>query len=111
LTIVPSPEDFPFQLDAALLSHVLHPAPPPARALADVGRVVRPGGRVVVVDMYPHDREEYQQRMGHVWLGFSEGQITRLLTGAGFDLVRVRALPSPSEAKGPSLFVAMGTRI
>jgi len=99
------------ELDAAMLSLVLHYAPTPSRACAEVGRVVRTGGRVVVVDMYPHDREEYQQRMGHVWLGFSEGQITRLLTGAGFDGVRVRALPSPSEAKGPSLFVAMGTRV
>ena len=43
------------------------------------------GGRVLVVDMLPHDHEEYQQQMGHVWLGFSEKQITRFLTGAGFD--------------------------
>ena len=60
--------------------------------------------------MQPHERVEYQQLMGHVWLGFSEKQITRLLTGAGFDDVRVRALPTDPDAKGPAMFAAMATR-
>jgi ArsR family transcriptional regulator len=60
--------------------------------------------------MLPHDREEYQQQMGHVWLGFSESQITRLLAGAGFEHVRVRMLPVDPDAKGPALFAAMGVK-
>lgn len=98
------------ELDVAMLSLVLHYSPEPTRALAEVGRVVKPGGRALVVDMLPHDREEYQQQMGHVWLGFSETQITRLLTGAGFDRVRVRNLPVDPDAKGPALFAAMGVK-
>jgi ubiquinone/menaquinone biosynthesis C-methylase UbiE/DNA-binding transcriptional ArsR family regulator len=98
------------ELDVAVLSLVLHYSAEPPRALAEVGRVVRAGGRVLVVDMLPHDREEYQQQMGHVWLGFSEGQITRLLTGAGFENVRVRMLPVDPDAKGPALFAAMAVR-
>jgi ArsR family transcriptional regulator len=78
--------------------------------LAEVGRVVRKGGRVLVVDMLPHDREEYQQQMGHVWLGFSEKQISRFLTGAGFGEVRVRMLPADPDAKGPALFAAMAVK-
>jgi SAM-dependent methyltransferase len=97
-------------LDVAMLSLVLHYSPAPPRALAEVGRVVRKGGRVLVVDMLPHDRQEYQQQMGHVWLGFSDKQITRFLTGAGFGEVRVRMLPADPDAKGPALFAAIAVK-
>jgi ubiquinone/menaquinone biosynthesis C-methylase UbiE/DNA-binding transcriptional ArsR family regulator len=98
------------ELDAAMLSLVLHYSPSPARALSEVGRALRPGGRALVVDMLPHDRQEYQQQMGHVWLGFSEKQIGRFLTGAGFADVRVRMLPADPDAKGPALFAAVGVK-
>ncbi len=98
------------ELDVAMLSLVLHYSPEPQRALEEIARVIRPGGRLLVVDMQPHDREEYQQQMGHVWLGFSEKQISRFLMGAGFDDVRVRPLPADPDAKGPALFAAVATR-
>ena len=97
-------------LDAAILMLVLHYVAEPARALAEAARVLRPGGRLLVVDMLPHDREEYQRRMGHVWLGFSDKQMTRYLGGAGFDATAVRTLPPDAAAKGPSLFVASARR-
>ena len=96
-------------LDAALLSLVLHYAPDPGRVLREVGRVLRPGGRVLIVDMLPHEREEYQQ-MGHVWLGFSEGQVLRYLETAGFTGARVHPLPPQPDAKGPGLFAATAGR-
>jgi ArsR family transcriptional regulator len=98
------------ELDAALLSLVLHYSPEPVRTLTEVARVCRPGAKVLVVDMLPHHHEEYQQQMGHVWLGFSEKQIVKFLAGAGFENARVRALPVDSDAKGPALFAAIATR-
>ena len=62
--------------------------------------------RAFVGDMLPHDREEYKQQMGHVWLGFSEDQTKRLLGSAGFADVRIIPLPTDDNAKGPALFVA-----
>jgi ubiquinone/menaquinone biosynthesis C-methylase UbiE/DNA-binding transcriptional ArsR family regulator len=99
------------ELDAALLSLVLHYSAEPVRTLSEVARVCRPGAKLLVVDMLPHHHEEYQQQMGHVWLGFSEKQIVKFLTAAGFDNARVRALPVDPDAKGPALFAAIATRL
>jgi ubiquinone/menaquinone biosynthesis C-methylase UbiE len=94
------------RIDCATLMLVLHHVPEPEKALADVARVLKPGGRVILVDMLPHDRESYRQQMGHVWLGFSEDHMRRLLTDAGFGETRIVALPPDARAKGPGLFVS-----
>jgi ubiquinone/menaquinone biosynthesis C-methylase UbiE len=98
------------RLDAATLMLVLHYVPEPERALAEVSRVLKPGGRIILVDMLPHDRDSYRQQMGHVWLGFSEEQMTRLLVDAGFDRTRIVPLVPDARAKGPALFVATGEK-
>ena len=98
-------------LDAAVLFLVLPYVAEPVQALVEVARVLRPGGRLLVADMAPHDREEYRQRMGHVWLGFSAGQLGRWLAEAGFSDVRYVSLPAHPEARGPAMFAAGGRRL
>jgi ArsR family transcriptional regulator len=98
------------ELGAALLVLTLHHVPEPAAVLAEAARAVSPGGRLVVVDMLPHDREAYRREMGHVWLGFSEKQLGGWLAGAGFEGARFITLPADPEAKGPALFAATARR-
>lgn len=97
-------------LNAAVFALVLHHVPSPGEALAEAARVLKPGGRLLIIDMTSHDREEYRQRMGHVWLGFSEEQMSRFLSQTGFSDIRISALPPAAEAKGPALFAAAAAK-
>jgi ArsR family transcriptional regulator len=98
------------RLDAAAMALVLHHLPDPAAVMAEVARVLKPGGRLLIVDMLPHDRENYRQQMGHLWLGFSEEQLKRFLDDDRFGDVRVIPLPPDPKSKGPGLFVATAKR-
>jgi SAM-dependent methyltransferase/DNA-binding transcriptional ArsR family regulator len=94
-------------LDIAILSLVLHFVAEPVQVLSGIRRALKPrGGKLLLVDMLPHDRAEYRQTMGHVWLGFDAEQVQQWGRDAGFSSVRVHALPAASQAKGPGLFTA-----
>jgi len=97
-------------LDVAVMGLVLHHVADPVAVLREAARVVRAGGRLLVIDMVSHDRREYQQQMGHVWLGFDPQQMTDWLHAAGFDRIRVQPLPPAPQAKGPALFAATAQR-
>lgn len=98
------------ELDAAIMLLVLHHVPDPAAVLAEAARTLKPHGRFVLCDMLPHGHEEYQQQMGHVWLGFGDDQLRRLLGAAGFASIRSVQLPIDPAAKGPALFVLSAVR-
>ncbi len=98
------------ELDAAVLALVLVYVPDPAVALAEAARALRPGGRVLVLDMVPHQRAEYRERMGHVWQGFAAPVLQEWLEGAGFGRTRYVPLAPDPRALGPRLFVATGEK-
>jgi ubiquinone/menaquinone biosynthesis C-methylase UbiE len=97
-------------LDAAVLFLVLHLQPEPREVLREVARVVRSGGRVVVVDMMQHDRQEFRDQMGHAWLGFPSAPVEQWLAEAGFVAAQYRPLAADPSARGPTLFAASGRR-
>ncbi len=98
------------EVDVALLFLVLHYAPDPARVIQEAARVLAPGGRVMVLDMLPHDRQDLRQSMGHLWQGFDSATLSGWMTDAGLESIRYNALPADADAKGPSLFAASGRR-
>ncbi len=77
-------------VDLALLSQALHHAASPSDALAEAWRILRPGGRVLILDLRAHEQTWVRGKLGDRWLGFDDQQLTRLIAGAGFGDVIVR---------------------
>jgi SAM-dependent methyltransferase len=96
-------------VDIALLSQALHHADDPSNALAEAVRVVRPGGRVLLLDLRRHDEHWVRERLGDRWLGFEDAELQRLLEEAGLKDVKVTV--GARRARDPfTVLVASGTK-
>jgi ArsR family transcriptional regulator len=80
------------EADAAILHHVLHFAQQPGAAIAEAARVLSDGGRLLIADFAPHDREELRTRDAHTRLGFSDEQIAAWFDAAGLIPARTETL-------------------
>jgi ArsR family transcriptional regulator len=98
------------EVDVALLFLVLHYVIDPARVISEAVRVLRPGGRLLVLDMMPHDRQDLRQAMGHQWQGFDAATLGAWMQAAGLESFRYNSLVPDPDAKGPTLFAASGKR-
>ncbi|OYY89981.1 MAG: ArsR family transcriptional regulator [Sphingomonas sp. 28-66-16] len=78
--------------DAAILHHVLHFAQQPGAAIAEAARVLDRGGRLLIADFAPHDREELRARDAHTRLGFSDEQVIGWFEAAGLAPARIETL-------------------
>jgi ArsR family transcriptional regulator len=96
--------------DAALLALVLAYLDDPAPALAEACRILKPGGRLVVVDAARHLDEALRRRMGQVRPGFEPEELAAQVRGAGLRVESVRTLPPEKGARGPGLIVCAAAR-
>jgi len=96
-------------VDIALLSQALHHAVDPGRTLREAVRVVRPGGRVLALDLRTHQESWVRDKLGDRWLGFADDQLEHLLTGAGLTDVHV-AVGSRRSGDPFTVLIASGTR-
>jgi len=96
-------------VDAALLILALTHVDEPEAALAEMARILRPGGRAVVVDLLRHDRDAFRRRLGQRRNGFEPDELAGMLTAAGLDAVSCSPLTPEPETKGPALLLATGT--
>ena len=92
--------------DAALLVLVLTYVPEVAPVLAEAARILKAGGRLVVVDLARHGDEAFARRLGQARLGFAPDDLARAFAAAGLTAPAVRPLPPEAGARGPALFIA-----
>jgi ArsR family transcriptional regulator len=96
--------------DAALLVLALTYVPEPATVVAELSRILKPGGRGVIVDLLPHDREDFRRQTGQMSLGLEPAAIESMMMNAGFEKIISRPLTPEPNVKGPALFLATGSR-
>lgn len=96
-------------VDIAILSQALHHARDPEKAISEAARILRPGGRVAILDLKEHTFEKARDLYADHWLGFRESSVAQWLRNAGLDEVEVNTVAK--EAREPFFEIILGTGV
>ena len=88
----------PGSVDLVILSQALHHAEEPAKAVAAAARIVKPGGRIMILDLLGHKFEQARELYGDRWLGFAESDLHRWLEEAGLKKIEISVVAREEEA-------------
>jgi len=97
-------------VDLVFFSQSLHHAAHPERALCEAARILRPGGRIVILDLARHRFEEARELYADEWLGFSEAEIESMLAAAGFTEMRASVVDKDPDAPQFQTLLAVGKK-
>ncbi len=97
-------------VDVAFFSQSLHHAQHPERAVAEAWRILKPGGRIVVLDLMRHNYEEAREMYADLWLGFTEVEALRFLRAAGFKNIETSVVHREEEAPHFETLLAVGEK-
>ena len=99
------------EVDLAFFSQSLHHAQHPERAVAEAWRILKPGGKIAVLDLVRHQFEEARELYADLWLGFSELELLNFLTNAGFRNVHTAVVHREPESPHFETLLAVGEKI
>jgi len=100
----------PGSVDLVLFSQALHHAARPQRAVEAAHRILKPGGRILVLDLASHTYEQAKELYAHVWLGFSGVELHAMLEKAGFDDLEVSIVAREQQAPNFQTILATGLK-
>jgi ArsR family transcriptional regulator len=93
--------------DDVFLSQALHHAARPAHAVREAARLLKRGGRLVVLDLARHEQEWVRSEWADQWLGFEAEELALWMKEAGLKVLRVQRLDSPGAAQPADLAVLL----
>lgn len=97
-------------VDIALLSQALHHAVSPQRAVDAAFKILKPGGKIIILDLLSHTYEHAKELYAHVWLGFSSVELHTMLTKAGFKNLEIQVVSREQQAPHFQTILATGEK-